>query len=134
MKIKPTIYKELSNNQRLKASLDAILRGDKQEASRLLESCEQKTYQQADHGFTDVLIERLASRPDITSEDKIEALLRVWNSAKGTQTDLQTINVNTTIIHKRSADWPPEDIPEDHFVSDEFIPTRSRGKTISSGS
>ena len=126
--INPTVYKELSHKQRAEASYDAILRNDVEEMSRLMESCEQKTYQQPEHQFTDMLIERITSATDLTSEKQIEAIQNIWRLNKRRSVEGTNINVTTTVIHKRSADWPPEDITEGHIVSNEFISTRNTGK------
>ena len=121
MKIKPTVYKELSNKQRAEASLDAILRGDKKEAARLIESCAQKTYQQADHEFTELLFDHVFSS-HLKPTDKLEAIIEALRLTKGTEE--AGVNMTVTVVHQRSADWPPEDIADGEIVSDEFIKTR----------
>lgn len=126
MIIKPAVYGNLSHVQRAEATLGALKRGDKKETSRLIESCTQKTYTQADHDFTDALARRIAECADLTPEEKADALFNLLTLTKGGETDPTVMNVITTVIHERSADWPPEDLPEDHLVSDELIATRTR--------
>lgn len=117
--INPAIYKEISNGQRANAAYAAILRGDDKEAARLVETCGQKTYRQADLDFTDALIKRIAESEDLGPEEKAQALISLHDLTRGQEAEVTTINLIKTVVHKRSADWPPEDVPEGHLVSDD---------------
>lgn len=124
MNIKSAIYKELSNSQRAKVLYDSILRGDTAEATRLMECCEKKIYKQPHHEFVDAIIEHIVDSSGLP-EDKIKAMRSIFTLARGKDAESDTENITIAFVHKRSADWPPEDIPDDHIISDEFIPTRN---------
>ena len=55
MNIKSVIYENLTAPQRVIAALEAEIRGDEDEAMRLIRTCPRKTYEQADAAFLDTV-------------------------------------------------------------------------------
>ncbi len=53
--IKPVIYENLTNRQRMIASVEALARDDYDERVKLVKSCPKKTYKQADAAYVDMM-------------------------------------------------------------------------------
>ncbi|HEX2752345.1 MAG TPA: hypothetical protein VHP34_04425, partial [Alphaproteobacteria bacterium] len=53
MNIKPSIYENLTHNQRIIATVEALARGDEAEKQRLIETCPKGIYKRSESGYAD---------------------------------------------------------------------------------
>lgn len=118
MTIKPMVYENLTDAQRVAAVIDALAREDHKEAVRILEGIERKAYEMPDATFADELVSKILAHEAIT--DKAAAYTAIQRIVRRPcLQDRQSIQVS--IVHKRSATWPPEDVDPSHEVSDEYV-------------
>lgn len=74
-RITPSIYENLSPNQRVVACVEALSRGDENEMLHLIRSCPKSTYVQADIRFSETM-ERLMGLALAVESDLKECVLR----------------------------------------------------------
>jgi hypothetical protein len=122
MNIKPMIYDNLTIQQRITASTDALMRNDMSEVKRLIETCQKKTYTQPDQAFCDGLMASVLALYGVHDSKKIDLLLALMPLLQGLES-AHSDSLNVTITHVRpdGTRWPPKDLPEAHKPSDEFV-------------
>jgi hypothetical protein len=122
MNIKPMIYDNLTIQQRITASTEALMRNDIGELKRLVETCPKKTYTQPDQAFCDGLMASVLSLYGLDNSKKIDLLLTVKPLLQGLES-AHSDSLNVTITHVRpdGTRWPPKDMAEAHKPSDEFV-------------